>query len=44
MNLIPEFLVVQFGLKFQFSPLNIAMLVALGFCLIIVWRWYKRRT
>jgi len=44
MNIIPEYLVIQFGLKLQLSPLNIGALLALGFCLIVVWRWYKRRT
>ena len=43
MNLMPEFLVVQFGLKIQLSPLNICGLLALGFCLIVVWRWAKGR-
>ena len=44
MNLIPEYLVIQFGLKLQLSPLNISALIALGFCMVVVWRWYKRRT
>ena len=44
MNIIPEYLVIQFGLKLQLSPLNIGALLALGFCLIVVWRWYKRRS
>ena len=44
MNIIPEYLVIQFGLKFQLSPLNIGALLALGFCMVVVWRWYKRRS
>jgi len=44
MNIIPEYLVIQFGLKLQLSPLNIGALLALGFCMVVVWRWYKRRT
>ena len=44
MNIIPEYLVIQFGLKIQLSPLNIGALIALGFCMVVVWRWYKRRT
>jgi len=44
MNIIPEYLVIQFGLKLQLSPLNIGALLALGFCMVVVWRWYKRRS
>jgi len=44
MNIIPEYLVIQFGLKLQLSPLNIGALLALGFCILVIWRWYKRRT
>jgi len=44
MNLMPEFLVMQFGLKIQLTPLNLCALLALGFCMVVVWRWYKRRT
>jgi len=44
MNLMPEFLMVQFGLKLQLSPLNIGALIALGFCMVVAWRWYKRRS
>jgi len=44
MNIIPEFLVVQFDLKISLSPMNICALLALGFCMVVVWRWYKRRT
>ena len=44
MNIIPEYLVIQFGLKLQLSPLNIGALLALGFCMVVVWRWFKRRT
>jgi hypothetical protein len=46
MNLIPEYLNIAFAfqLKLQLSPLNIGALLALGFCMVVVWRWYKRRT
>ena len=44
MNLMPEFLVVQFGLKIQLTPINVAMLIALGLCVAIVWHWFRRRT
>jgi len=44
MNIIPEYLVIQFGLKLQLSPLNIGALLALGFCMVVVWRWFKRRS
>jgi len=44
MNLIQEYLAIQFALKLQLTPLNIGALLALGFCLLVVWRWYKRRT
>ena len=44
MNLIPEYLDVAFALKLQLSPLNIGALLALGFCMVVVWRWYKRKT
>jgi hypothetical protein len=46
MNLIPECLSIAFTLqlKLQLTPLNIGALLALGFCMIVVWRWYKRRS
>jgi len=46
MNLIPEYLNIAFALqvKLQLTPLNIGALLALGFCMVVVWRWYKRRT
>jgi hypothetical protein len=44
MNLIPEYLNIAFALKLQLTPLNIGALLALGFCMIVVWRWYKRRS
>ena len=43
MNLIQEYLAIQFALKLQLTPLNIGALLALGFCMVVVWRWYKRR-
>jgi len=43
MNLIPEYLDVAFALKLQLTPLNIGALLALWFCMVVVWRWYKRR-
>jgi len=44
MNLIPEYLDIAFALKLQLTPLNIGVLLALGFCLLVVWRWFKRRS
>jgi hypothetical protein len=44
MNLMPEFLIVQLGIKVQVTPINIAMLIALGLCVAVVWHWFKRRT
>jgi len=44
MNLIQEYLAIQFALKLQLTPLNIGALLALGFCLLVVWRWFKRRS
>jgi hypothetical protein len=45
MNLIPEVLSITatLGLKFQVTPGSISMLIALGLCVAIVWRWAKRR-
>jgi len=43
MNLIPEYLDIAFALKIQLTPLNIGALLALGFCVIVVWRWAKGR-
>jgi hypothetical protein len=45
MNLFPDLFAVSLslGIKFQFSPASIAMLGALVFCLVIVWKWAKRR-
>jgi uncharacterized membrane protein len=44
MTLIPEYLDIVIGVKLQLSPINIAMLLALGLCIAIAWRWYKRRS
>jgi hypothetical protein len=44
MNLIPEYLDIAFALKLQLTPLNIGALFALGFCLLVAWRWFKRRS
>ena len=41
MNLIQEYLAIQLALKLQLTPLNIGALLALGFCLLVVWRWAK---
>jgi len=41
MNLIQEYLAIQFALKLQLTPLNIGALLALGFCPLVVWRWAK---
>lgn len=43
MNLIQEYLDIVFGFKLQLTPLNICALVALGLCIAVVWRWFKRR-
>ena len=43
MNLIPEYLDIAFALKLQLTPINICALIALGLCVAVVWRWYKRR-
>ena len=43
MNLMPEFLVMQCGLKLQLTPLNLCALLALGFCMVVVWKWAKGR-
>lgn len=44
MNLIPEVLSITatLGVRLQLTPINIAMLVALGLCVAVVWRWAKR--
>ena len=44
MNLIPEYLDIAFALKVQLTPLNIGALIALGFCILVIWRWFKRRS
>jgi hypothetical protein len=44
MTLIPEYLDIALVIKLQLTPLNIGALLALGFCMIVVWRWYKRRS
>lgn len=45
MNIIPDIFAVSvtFGVAFkgQISPANIAMLVALGLCVVVVWIWAK---
>jgi hypothetical protein len=43
--MIPEAFAVAFSLqaKIILSPLSIAMLVALGLCVAIVWRFCKRK-
>lgn len=43
MSIMPEFLILAFDLKLQVSPMNIAMLIGLGLCIAIVWRFAKRR-
>ena len=44
MNLIQEYLAIQFALKLQLSPVNIGCLLALWFCMVVAWRWFKRRS
>ena len=46
MNIIPEYLNIAFALqvKLQLSPLNLGALLALGFCMVVVWRWAKGRS
>ena len=41
--MIPECLAVSLEAKLILSPLSIAMLVALGLCVVIVWRYFKAR-
>jgi hypothetical protein len=43
MNLMPEYLDMAFAFKLQLTPCNIAMLIALGLAVAIVWRWAKGR-
>jgi hypothetical protein len=47
MNLFPDIIAasVTFGvaLKGQITPASIAMLGALAFCMVVVWRWAKGR-
>jgi len=43
MNLIPEYLDIAFALKVQLTPLNIGALLALGFCIVVAWKWAKGR-
>jgi hypothetical protein len=40
---MPEYLATQFALKLQLTPLNIGALLALGFCLLVIWRWFKTK-
>lgn len=43
MNLIPELLAVTGALSFklQLTPLNICGLLALVFCMAVIWKWAK---
>ena len=45
MNIIPEAFAVAFTLqaKLVLTPMNIAMLIALGLCIAITWRYCKRK-
>jgi hypothetical protein len=43
MNLVPEYLDIVVGIKLQLTPLNLAMLIALGLCAAIAWTWFKSR-
>ena len=45
MNIIPEAFAVAFTLqtKLALTPLSIFMLVALGLCIAITWRYCKRK-
>jgi len=44
MTIIPEVLSIaaEMTFKFQVTPLNIFMLIGLGLCVAIVWKWAKR--
>jgi hypothetical protein len=42
-NIIPEYLDMAFVVKIQLSPINIAMLLALGLCMAIAWARLGRR-
>lgn len=44
MTLIPEFFEMAFAVKIILSPFNFCALIALGLCVAIVWRWFKRRS
>ena len=43
MNLIQEYLAIQFALKLQLTPLSLGALLVLGFCFVVAWRWAKGR-
>jgi hypothetical protein len=45
MNIFPDYIALAFtlGVKVQLSPSSVAMLVALGLCVAIVWRFCKRK-
>lgn len=43
MNIIPGYVDFAVILRLQLSPLNIAMLLALGLCMAVVWKWAKGR-
>jgi uncharacterized YccA/Bax inhibitor family protein len=45
MTIIPEVLSIaaELTFKFQVTPLNIFMLVALGLCVALVWRYVKSK-
>ena len=44
MNILPEFLNVGLAVKLQIGPANMAMLIALGLCVALAWRYFKGRT
>ena len=44
MNLMPEYLAIQFALKLQLTALSLGALLVLGFCFVVAWRWFKRRS
>lgn len=45
MTIFPDLFAVSLtlGVKAQFSPASIAMLAALAFCVVVAYKWAKRR-
>jgi hypothetical protein len=41
--MIPEALAVAFEVKLILAPASICMMIALGLCVAIVWKWARKR-